>query len=72
MTATMIYTIEGRRHTQTFTAFEMDDERLSELATSLGCVVDEVLGQHRMWVRLRRQAAPRTSDRFLTRDEETP
>lgn len=53
LSATMVYDIEELRFTQDFTAYELDDVRLEALATKVGCEVDEVLGKHRSWIRLR-------------------
>lgn len=56
MSATMVYEIGERRFEQPFTAHEVDDSRLAELADSVGLEVTEVLDEHRTWVRLRPRA----------------
>lgn len=56
MSATMIFEIDGERFEQDFTAYEVDDDRLSTLAPAAGCEIVDVLGEHRKWIRLRRTA----------------
>lgn len=51
--ATMIYEVDDEHFEQEFTAYELDDDRLGALAPATGCEVDEVLGKHRSWIRLR-------------------
>jgi SAM-dependent methyltransferase len=55
VTAAMVYELEGSRFEQPFTAYEVDNDRLADLAAPLGCVVDAVLDDRRTWVRLRRE-----------------
>jgi hypothetical protein len=61
--ATMVYEVEGERFEQPFTAHEVDDERLTEMADAVGLVVDAVLDDRSTWIRLSRARscdAPRT------------
>jgi hypothetical protein len=52
--ATMVYEVEGQRFEQPFTAHEVDDERLSEMAAAAGLTVEAVLDDRRTWIRLSR------------------
>jgi hypothetical protein len=52
MHAMIVYELEDHRYEQTFTAYEVDDERLSAMAAAVGLAVDEVLDDDRLWVRL--------------------
>lgn len=53
LTATMVYEVGADRFEQTFTAYEMADERLRAVAASAGCEVDEILDTERKWARIR-------------------
>ena len=53
MRATIVYEFEDDRYEQTFTAHDVDDERLAAMASEVGLTVDEVLDHDRLWVRLR-------------------
>lgn len=50
--AMMVYEIDGHRYEQRFTAHEVDDHRLAELASQVGLRVDSMLGEGAAWVRL--------------------
>jgi SAM-dependent methyltransferase len=58
MRATMVYEFEGRRYEQGFTAHDVDDARLAEMAAPVGLAIDEVLDDDRQWVRLRPSQFP--------------
>jgi SAM-dependent methyltransferase len=51
--ATIVYEIEDDRYEQTFTAYDVDDERLAVMAAVAGLEIDAVLDDDRFWVRLR-------------------
>jgi hypothetical protein len=50
--ATMVYDVDGCPYEQRFTAHEVDDDRLAELAATEGLGIDDVLNASRTWVRL--------------------
>jgi SAM-dependent methyltransferase len=50
--ATMIYDVQEHRYEQSFTAYEVDDARLAELAAGVDLQVDAVLDDDGAWVRL--------------------
>ena len=50
--ATMVYDVDGCRYEQRFTAHEVDDDRLAEMAAAEGLRIDEVLNASRTWARL--------------------
>jgi hypothetical protein len=51
--ATMIYEVEGHHFEQPFTAHDVGDQRLAELAAAVGLTIDTVLDERGVWVRLR-------------------
>jgi len=62
--ATMIYEVEGHQFEQSFTAHDVDDERLAEMAGAVGLTIDAILDECGVWARLRprertEQAAPK-------------
>jgi len=52
VTATMVYVVDGQRYEQPFTAHEVDDDDLADVATDVGLRIDAVLDDARTWVRL--------------------
>lgn len=58
MSAVLNYEIDGHKSSQAFTAYEVDDERLAELAADCECEVVEALGSLNTWLRLRPLAKP--------------
>lgn len=50
--ATMVYELEGHHFEQPFTAHEVDNQRLAEMAAAVGLRVDAVLDERGVWVRL--------------------
>jgi ubiquinone/menaquinone biosynthesis C-methylase UbiE len=50
--ATMVYDVDGCRYKQRFTAHEVDDDRLADMAAAEGLRIDKVLNASRTWVRL--------------------
>jgi SAM-dependent methyltransferase len=55
--ATMTYEVDGATFDQTFTAVDVDDDRLARDAEQSGLVIDRVLDDARTWVVLRRPRA---------------
>jgi SAM-dependent methyltransferase len=53
MRATIVYEFDDDRYEQTFTAYDIDDERLEAMASEVGLTIDEVLDDDRLWVRLK-------------------
>jgi len=53
MRATIVYEIDDDRYEQTFTAYDVSDERLETMATAAGLTVDAVLDDDRLWARLK-------------------
>ena len=53
MSATMVFDIDGHRFEQRFTAEERDDDAIAGLAMAVGCVVTEVVGSTRKWIKVR-------------------
>lgn len=51
--ATIVYEIEDDRYEQTFTAYDVGDERLAAMAADVGLEIDVVLDDDRLWVRLK-------------------
>jgi Methylase involved in ubiquinone/menaquinone biosynthesis len=51
--ATMVYEFEGHHFEQPFTAHDVDDQRLAEMAAAVGLTIDAVLDERGLWVRLR-------------------
>jgi SAM-dependent methyltransferase len=54
--ATMTYVVDGAYYDQTFSAIDVDDDRLSLDAEQVGLVIDRVLDEDRAWVLLRPRA----------------
>ncbi len=50
--ATMMYEVNGLRYEQPFTAHEVDDQRLAQMASAVGLRLDAVLDKKSTWVRL--------------------
>ncbi len=54
--ATMTYEVGGASHDQTFSAVDVDDDRLARDAGEAGLVIERVLDEARTWVVLRPRA----------------
>jgi SAM-dependent methyltransferase len=50
--ATMVYDVNGHRYEQTFTAYEVDDQRLAEIAAAVGLKLDTAVSENGTWMRL--------------------
>jgi SAM-dependent methyltransferase len=50
--ATMVYEVNGLRYEQPFTAHDVNDERIEQMAAAAGLRVDAVLDEEATWVRL--------------------
>jgi SAM-dependent methyltransferase len=50
--ATMVYELRGDRYEQSFTAYEVDDQRLAEMAAAAGLRLDGIVDDDDSWVRL--------------------
>jgi hypothetical protein len=50
--ATMVYDVDGCRYEQRFTAHEVDDDRLADMAAAIRLRIGEVLNASCTWVRL--------------------
>jgi len=51
--ATMVYEVEGHHFEQRFSAHDVGDQRLAEMAAVVGLTIDAVLDERGVWVRLR-------------------
>jgi SAM-dependent methyltransferase len=61
LAATMVYEVRGQRFAQPFTANEVDDDRLAEMAAAQGCAIDALLDDRATWIRLRPVPGPAAS-----------
>jgi SAM-dependent methyltransferase len=50
--ATMVYEVNGLRYEQPFTAHDVDDQRIEQMAAAVSLTVDAVLDEEATWVRL--------------------
>jgi SAM-dependent methyltransferase len=57
MRATIVYEFDDARYEQTFTAHDVDDARLAEMAAAVGLTIDAVLDDDALWVRLKPSGA---------------
>jgi hypothetical protein len=48
----MVYQVNGLRYEQPFTAHDVDDQRIEQMAAAVGLTVDAVLDEEATWVRL--------------------
>lgn len=60
LAAAMVYEVRGHRFAQPFTANEVDDARLAEMAATQGCAIDAVIDDRATWIRLRAVPGPPT------------
>jgi SAM-dependent methyltransferase len=50
--ATMVYEVNGLHYEQPFTAHEVDDQRLAQMAAAVGLTLDAILDKKATWARL--------------------